>query len=102
MDKNMFIKKISERMKMARQINKRRITIQSDGNSVVIKDGDITSVYPKNELSIHTEEGKTDSIELRMKASRKNIMSFRLEELASPKATDISDAETKIAQIINQ
>ena len=99
MKRDMFIKKMAERYKMANNISN-KVSFTESGNSVVIKIGDVTMVYPKGTLSLHADESKTDSIEVRLTASRKNILSFDYKELTNPTVSDVNDAITKLNQII--
>lgn len=95
----MFIKKMAERYKMANNLSN-KVSFTESGNSVVIKIGDVTMVYPKGTLSLHADESKTDSIEVRLTASRKNILSFNYKDLTNPTVSDVNDAITKLNQII--
>lgn len=95
----MFIKKMAERYKMANNISN-KVSFTESGNSVVIKIGDVTMVYPKGTLSLHADESNTDSIEVRLTASRKNILSFNYKDLTNPTVSDVNDAITKLNQII--
>lgn len=95
----MFIKKMAERYKMANIVSN-KVSFTASGNSVVIKIGDVTMVYPKGTLSLHADESKTDSIEVRLTASRKNILSFNYKDLTNPTVSDVNDAITKLNQII--
>ena len=99
MKRSMFIKKMAERYKMANIVNN-KVSFTASGNSVVIKIGDVTMVYPKGTLSLHADESKTDSIEVRLTASRKNILSFNYKDLTNPTVSDVNDAITKLNQII--
>ena len=99
MDKNMFIKKMAERYKMANNISN-KVSFTESGNSIIIKIGDVTMVYPKGTLSLHADESNTDSIEVRLTASRKNILSFDYKDLTNPTVSDVNDAITKLNQII--
>lgn len=99
MKRDMFIKKMAERYKMANIVNN-KVSFTASGNSVVIKIGDVTMVYPKGTLSLHADESKTDSIEVRLTASRKNILSFNYKDLTNPTVSDVNDAITKLNQII--
>lgn len=99
MEKNMFIKKMAERYNMANNVNN-KVSFTASENSVVIKIGDVTMVYPKGTLSLHADESKTDSIEVRLTASRKNILSFNYKDLIDPTVSDVNDAITKLNQII--
>lgn len=99
MEKNMFIKRIAERRNMANTVSN-KVSFAANGNSVVIIAGNITMVYPKGTLSLHADESKTDSIEVRLTASRKNILSFSYKDLTNPTATGVEDAITKLNQII--
>ena len=95
----MFIMKMAERYKMANNLSN-KVSFTESGNSVVIKNGDVTMVYPKGTLSLHADESKTDSIEVRLTASRKNILSFSYKDLTNPTVSDVNDAITKLNQII--
>lgn len=95
----MFIKRMSERMAM-KQLNQRQMTFTASGNSVVITDGNTVMTFPKGSISLHADESKTDSIEVRLTASRKNIFSFSYKELANPSATSVEDAINKLNNII--
>ena len=99
MKRDMFIKKMAERYKMANSVSN-KVSFTANGNSVVIKIGDVTMVYPKGTLTLHADESKTDSIEVRLTASRKNILSFNYKDLTSPTVSDVNDAITKLNQII--
>ena len=95
----MFIKKMAERYNMANNVNN-KVSFTASENSVVIKIGDVTMVYPKGTLSLHADESNTDSIEVRLTASRKNILSFNYKDLTTPIVSDVNDAITKLNQII--
>ena len=99
MKRDMFITKMAERYKMANNVNN-KVSFTASENSVVIKIGDVTMVYPKGTLSLHADESKTDSIEVRLTASRKNILSFNYKDLIDPTVSDVNDAITKLNQII--
>ena len=97
----MFIKKMAERYNMANSDSvSNKVSFTASENSVVIKIGDVTMVYPKGTLSLHADESKTDSIEVRLTASRKNIISFNYKDLTTPIVSDVNDAITKLNQII--
>lgn len=95
----MFIKKMAERYNMANNVNN-KVNFTASENSVVIKIGDVTMVYPKGTLILHTDENNSDSIEVRLTASRKNILSFNYKDLIDPTVSDVNDAITKLNQII--
>ena len=99
MKRDMFIKKMAERYKMANNLSN-KVSFTESGNSVVIIIGDVTMVYPKGTLSLHADESNTDSIEVRLTASRKNILSFSYKDLTNPTVSDVNDAITKLNQII--
>lgn len=99
MKRDMFIKKMAERYNMANNVNN-QVSFTASENSVVIKIGDVTMVYPKGSLTLHADESKTDSIEVRLTASRKNILSFNYKDLTNPTVSDVNDAITKLNQII--
>ena len=99
MKRSMFIKKMAERYNMANNVNN-KVSFTASENSVVIKIGDVTMVYPKGTLSLHADESNTDSIEVRLTASRKNILSFNYKDLTNPIVSDVNDAIDKLNQII--
>ena len=99
MKRDMFIKKMAERYNMANNVNN-KVSFTANGDSVVIKIGDVTMVYPKGTLTLHADESNTDSIEVRLIASRKNILSFNYKDLIDPTVSDVNDAITKLNQII--
>ena len=99
MKRDMFIKKMAERYNMANNINN-KVSFTASENSVVIKIGDVTMVYPKGTLTLHADESNTDSIEVRLTASRKNILSFNYKDLIDPTVSGVDDAITKLNQII--
>ena len=90
---------MAERYNMANNVNN-KVSFTASENSVVIKIGDVTMVYPKGTLSLHADESNTDSIEVRLTASRKNILSFNYKDLTNPTVSDVNDAITKLNQII--
>lgn len=76
-----------------------RFTIEesTSGNSVVISDGDEnkTIQFPKGKLSAIAHKGDNQSVDLRLMASRKNILSFRYDQCNMAE----SDAEETAAAI---
>ena len=97
----MFITRMAERYNMANSDSvSNKISFTASENSVVIKIGDVTMVYPKGTLTLHADESNTDSIEVRLTASRKNILSFNYKDLIDPTVSDVNDAITKLNQII--
>ena len=100
MKRDMFIKRMAERYNMANNVNN-KVSFTASENSVVIKIGDATTmVYPKGTLTLHADESNTDSIEVRLTASRKNILSFNYKDLINPTVSGVDDAITKLNQII--
>ena len=99
MKRDMFIKRMAERYNMKNSVNN-KVSFTASENSVVIKIGDVTMVYPKGALTLHADESNTDSIEIRLTASRKNILSFNYKDLIDPTVSDVNDAITKLNQII--
>ena len=101
MKRDMFIKKMAERYNMANSDSvSNKVSFTASENSVVIKIGDVTMVYPKGTLTLHADESNTDSIEVRLTASRKNILSFNYKDLIDPTVSGVNDAITKLNQII--
>ena len=99
MKRDMFIKRMAERYNMANNVNN-KVSFTASENSVVIKIGDVTMVYPKGTLTLHADESNTDSIEVRLTASRKNILSFNYKDLIDPTASGVNDAIAKLNQIL--
>ena len=101
MKRDMFIKRMAERYNMANSNSvSNKVSFTANETSVVIKIGDVTMVYPKGTLTLHADESNTDSIEVRLTASRKNILSFNYKDLIDPTVSDVNDAITKLNQII--
>lgn len=101
MKRDMFIKRMAERYNMANSNSvNNKVSFTANENNVVIKIGDVTMVYPKGTLSLHADESNTDSIEVRLTASRKNILSFNYKDLTNPTVSGVDDAITKLNQII--
>ena len=99
MKRDMFIKRMAERYNMANNVNN-KVSFTASENSIVIKIGDVTMVYPKGTLTLHADKSNNESIEVRLTASRKNILSFNYKDLIDPTASDVNDAITKLNQII--
>lgn len=94
----MFNKKFIERVNMAEVNN--NISFTNNGNSVIISNQNTVMTFPKGTLSLHAEENKTDSIEVRLMASRKNILSFSYKNITNPICENVEDAITKLNNII--
>ena len=90
---------MAERYNMANNVNN-KVSFTASENSVVIKIGDVTMVYPKGTLTLHADESNTDSIEVRLTASRKNILCFNYKDLIDPTASGVNDAIAKLNQIL--
>lgn len=67
-------------------------------NSIQIEKDGTKTVFPKGVLSAHTEEG-SNSIELRLMASRKNIYSFNFDD-TNLEGDDASTVLENIEKII--
>ena len=92
---------MAERYNMANSDSvSNKVSFTASENSVVIKIGDVTMVYPKGTLTLHADESNTDSIEVRLTASRKNILSFNYKDLIDPTGSGVNDAITKLNQIL--
>ena len=90
---------MAERYNMANNMNN-KVSFTASENSVVIKIGDVTMVYPKGTLTLHADESNTDSVEVRLTGSRKNILSFNYKDLIDPTVSGVNDAIKKLNQII--
>lgn len=55
------------------------VTITASGASVTIENGPVKATYPKGTLSVHAD-ADSDSVDFRMRASRKTIISVRYDE----------------------
>ena len=53
------------------------VTISVLNNSVEVGDGKVTMLFPKRRVNAIAHKGDGQSVDLRLMASRKNIMSFR-------------------------
>lgn len=54
--------------------------ISSQNNTVVITNGERTWAFPKGTLIVHANVGDNQSVDLKLKASRKLIISFRYDQ----------------------
>lgn len=54
--------------------------ISSQNNTVVITNGERTWAFPKGTLIVHANAGDYQSVDLKLKASRKLIISFRYDQ----------------------
>ena len=73
------------------------VTITSLTNGLEINDGKVTMLFPKGRLSAIAHKGDNQSVDLRLMASRKNVISFRYDNCNMAKA----DAE-KTAEAIGE
>ena len=56
------------------------VTITSLTNGLEINDGKVTMLFPKGRLCAIAHKGDNQSVDLRLMASRKNILSFRYDK----------------------
>lgn len=70
------------------------ITITEQTNGVLIADGQKSMLFPKGVLSAHGNSGDNQSVDLRLMASRKNIISFPYDDcnLAESDAEETAEA----------
>lgn len=73
------------------------VTISVLNNSVEVGDGKVTMLFPKGRLNAIAHKGDNQSVDLRLMASRKNVLSFRYDKCNMAKA----DAE-KTAEAIGE
>ena len=73
------------------------VTITSLTNGVEISDGVKTMLFPKGRLAAIAHKGDNQSVDLRLMASRKNVISFRYDKCNMAK----EDAE-KTAEAIGE
>ena len=73
------------------------VTISVLNNSVEVGDGKVTMLFPKGRLNAIAHKGDNQSVDLRLMASRKNVISFRYDKCNMAKA----DAE-KTAEAIGE
>lgn len=72
------------------------INITRVGNSVQIERDNITSIHPLGTLITHTNE-YSDAIDIKYRASRKTVYSFKYDELTEPTAASAKEAQELLA-----
>ena len=70
------------------------VTITSLTNGVEINDGVKTMLFPKGRLAAIAHKGDNQSVDLRLMASRKNVISFRYDNcnMAESDAEETAEA----------
>lgn len=73
-------------------------TITKQGNSVVIVNGEVTNQFPLNTIFAHVNE-ISQSLDIKLRASRKTIMSLDYRDVTEPASTSAEDLLTKVTPL---
>jgi len=73
--------------------------ISSQNNTVVITNGDRTWAFPQGTLIVHANAGDNQSVDLKLKASRKLIISFRYDQ-SNITGNDAQEVAEEIGKLI--
>lgn len=73
--------------------------ISSQNNTVVINNGERTWAFPKGSLIVHANAGDNQSVDLKLKASRKLIISFRYDQ-CNIQGNDAQEVAEEIGKLI--
>lgn len=73
--------------------------ISSQNNTVVITNGERTWAFPKGTLIVHADAGDNQSVDLKLKASRKLIISFRYDQ-SNIQGNDAQEVAEEIGKLI--
>ena len=76
------------------------MTIEKYNNSLIIVNGDMTYCYPLNSIILIANDN-CDSVNIRVKASRKNLLTFRYQDVTNIASTSAGDLCNKISNLIN-
>lgn len=74
------------------------ITITKVGNSVQIVNGEVTNVFPLNTIFAHVNKD-SQSLDIKLRASRKTIMSLDYRNVTTPSANSSEDLLTKVTPL---
>lgn len=78
-----------------------KVSIVASVDSVIISIGDyVRLAYPKGTLCIHADESNTDSVELRLISSRRNIVSFNFHDLIEPTVQSVEETVSKLNNLL--
>ena len=75
------------------------VTISVLNNSVEVDDGKVTMLFPKGRLNAIAHKGAGQSVDLRLMASRKNVISFRYDKCNMAKE-DAEETAEAIGEIL--
>lgn len=73
--------------------------ISNQNNTVVITNGERTWAFPKGSLIVHANAGDNQSVDLKLKASRKLIISFRYDQ-CNIQGNDAQEVAEEIGKLI--
>lgn len=73
--------------------------ITSDSNTVTITNGTKTWAFPKGTLIVHADAGDNQSVDIKLKASRKLIISFRYDQ-SNITGNDAQEVAEEIGKLI--
>lgn len=73
--------------------------ISNQNNTVVITNGERTWAFPKGTLIVHANAGDNQSVDLKLKASRKLIISFRYDQ-CNIQGNDAQEVAEEIGKLI--
>jgi hypothetical protein len=73
--------------------------ISNQNNTVVITNGERTWAFPKGALIVHANAGDNQSVDLKLKASRKLIISFRYDQ-CNIQGNDAQEVAEEIGKLI--
>lgn len=73
-------------------------TITKQGNSVVIVNGEVTNQFPLNTIFAHIDKD-SQSLDIKLRASRRTIMSLDYRNVTEPASTSAEDLLTKVTPL---
>lgn len=73
-------------------------TITKQGNSVVIVDGEVTRQFPLNTIFAHIDKN-SQSLDIKLRASRKTIMSLDYREVTEPASNSAEELLTAVTPL---
>lgn len=73
-------------------------TITKQGNSVVIVDGEVTNQFPLNTIFAHIDKD-SQSLDIKLRASRKTIMSLDYREVTEPASNSAEELLTAVTPL---
>lgn len=74
------------------------ITITKQGNSVQIVNGEVINQFPLNTIFAHINTD-SESLDIKLRASRKTILTIDYRDVTNPTATSAEDLLTKVTPL---